>query len=211
MSWFGDVLGFEGFNAKGMLKQIKDNPARLLYGSADPFSTKVWNGILGTNDKPIVDQMGGATGDRYRDAEAAGIDTTAGKGVHNIAHVIAAAQAGGYGLGSLGVGGGASAGTGSLGGGAEAGAGAGSGGGMFSGLFGGGGAGGSGGAGGAAAGGSNWGQLIQAGAKGFGQGGGGNDAALRRQEQIAEQLRRTYEEQQRAAQALPGWVNMNGG
>lgn len=97
MSWLGNLGNFELFNAKGMLNQVKDNPARLLYGSADPFSTKVWNKILGTNDKPLIDQWGGAADHRYQEAEDAGIDTRAGRAGHNVAKTIASFYAGGYG------------------------------------------------------------------------------------------------------------------
>lgn len=101
MSWFGDVGSFEAFNAKGMLGQVKDNPARLLYGSADPFSTKVWNGLLGTNDKPIIDQFGGAADHRYEDAEEAGINTGPGKSMHTLAKAIASIYAGGAASGAM--------------------------------------------------------------------------------------------------------------
>lgn len=97
MSWLGNLGNFELFNAKGMLNQVKDNPARLLYGSADPFSTKVWNKILGTDDKPLIDQWGGAASHRYQEAEDAGIDTRAGRTGHNVAKTIASFYAGGYG------------------------------------------------------------------------------------------------------------------
>lgn len=113
MSWLGNLGNFELFNAKGMLNQVKDNPARLLYGSADPFSTKVWNKILGTNDKPLIDQWGGAADHRYQEAEDAGIDTSAGRAGHNVAKTIASFYAGGYGAdkagGLLGSGSGGSA------------------------------------------------------------------------------------------------------
>lgn len=97
MSWFGDLGQFELFNLKGMADQVKDNPFRLLYGAADPFSTKVWNKILGRDDKPLIDQWGGAAEHRYEDAENAGIDTGAGRTGHNIAKAVASFYAGGYG------------------------------------------------------------------------------------------------------------------
>lgn len=113
MSWLGDLGSFEAFNAKGMWNQIKDNPARLLYGSADPFSTKVWNKILGTDDKPLIDQWGGAADHRYEEAEDAGINTGAGKTGHGIAKAIASIYAGGAAGGAMG--GGASAASGGAG------------------------------------------------------------------------------------------------
>lgn len=120
MSWFGDLGQFELFNLKGMADQVKDNPFRLLYGAADPFSTKVWNKILGRDDKPLIDQWGGAAEHRYEDAENAGIDTGAGRTGHNIAKAVASFYAGGYGAGKAGgllggQGAGATAGTGGTG------------------------------------------------------------------------------------------------
>lgn len=102
MSWLGDLGSFEAFNLKGMMNQVKDNPARLLYGSADPFSTGVWNKILGRDDKPLIDQWGGAADHRYEEAEEAGINTGAGKTGHGIAKAIASFYAGGAGAGAMG-------------------------------------------------------------------------------------------------------------
>jgi hypothetical protein len=95
MSWLGDVGNFEYFNLGKMAQQIGENPARLLYGSADPFSTNVWNKVLGTNDKPLVDQWGGAAKQRYQEAEDAGINTGPGATMHGIARTIASFYAGG--------------------------------------------------------------------------------------------------------------------
>jgi hypothetical protein len=95
MSWLGDVGNFEYFNLGKMAQQVGDNPARLLYGSADPFSTGVWNKVLGTNDKPLVDQWGGAAKQRYQEAEDAGINTGPGATMHGIARTIAGFFTGG--------------------------------------------------------------------------------------------------------------------
>lgn len=95
MSFLGDVGSFEMFNLGAMGKQVGQNPARLLYGSADPFSTNVWNKVLGTNDKPLVDQWGGAAPQRYEEAQEAGINTGPGKTMHTIAKTIASIYAGG--------------------------------------------------------------------------------------------------------------------
>ncbi len=92
MSFLSDTLGFEGFHLKRIAKQLMDDPSRLVTG-VDPLSTGVWNTILGTHKHAIVDQMGGATGEDYKAAEAAGINTTAGHDMQDLAHVIAAAYA----------------------------------------------------------------------------------------------------------------------
>ena len=95
MSFLGDVGSFETFNLGAMGKQVGQNPARLFYGSADPFSTNVWNKVLGTNDKPLVDQWGGAAPQRYEEAQEAGINTGPGKAMHTVAKTIASMFAGG--------------------------------------------------------------------------------------------------------------------
>lgn len=117
MSFLGDVGSFEMFNLGAMGKQVGQNPARLFYGSADPFSTNVWNKVLGTNDKPLVDQWGGAAPQRYEEAQDAGINTGPGKSMHGIAKTIASIFAGGAAGGLLGGGAGA---AGSAGAGASA-------------------------------------------------------------------------------------------
>ncbi len=92
MSFLGDVLDFEKFNGKGIVKGIIKKPTRLLTG-VDPASTSLWNGLTGSKDKALVDQMGGATGSTYKAASAAGINTGPGRTMQNIAHVIAAGYA----------------------------------------------------------------------------------------------------------------------
>lgn len=104
MSFLGDVGSFEMFNLGAMGNQVKDNPARLFYGSADPFSTNMWNKVLGTNDKPLVDQWGGAAPQRYEEAQEAGINTGPGKAMHTVAKTIASMFAGGAAGGLLGSG-----------------------------------------------------------------------------------------------------------
>lgn len=104
---FGNLLNFEAFNLKNIGRKIAKNPEQLLLGAADPFSAGVWSKVTGKEYSPLVDQWGGATSDTYRDAEAAGIDTTAGKGMHNIARTVASFYAGGYGADKAGLLGGA--------------------------------------------------------------------------------------------------------
>jgi len=117
MSWLGDVGDFEYFNLGKMGQQIGDNPARMLYGSADPFSTSVWNKVLGTDDKPLVDQWGGAAKQRYQEAEDAGINTGPGATMHGIARTIASIYAGGAAGSAMGGATGASTGASGMGGG----------------------------------------------------------------------------------------------
>lgn len=127
MSFLGDALGFEGFHSKRIGKALLDNPTRLLTG-VDPLSTWGWNKVLGTHNKPIVDQMGGATGADYKAASNAGINTTAGHDMQDLAHVVAAyyGTAGLGGIGGAGAGAGADAGVGAGAGAGSVGEGAGS-------------------------------------------------------------------------------------
>lgn len=102
MSWFGDVLNFEGFNLKNIGDKISKNPEQLLLGAGDPFSAGVWSKITGKDYQPLVNQWGGATDDTYQKAEALGINTGPGKKMHGLAQGIAGLFAGNYGAGKLG-------------------------------------------------------------------------------------------------------------
>lgn len=107
------AFDFEMFNLGDMWKKIKKNPARLLYGGVDPWSTKLWNKALGKHDEPLVDQMGGPYGGHtfsafgnkdggvYKRAEERGIGTGTAGGIHDAAHVIAAMIAAQYGMGQI--------------------------------------------------------------------------------------------------------------
>lgn len=120
MSWLGDVLDFEKFNGKGIVSGIAKKPVRLIRGEVDPASTGLWNGITGSKDHALVDQMGGATGKTYSDAQASGINTGPGHKVQNVAHVIAGLIAGGELSGMAGAGGeGVASGADGVGGGAD--------------------------------------------------------------------------------------------
>jgi hypothetical protein len=118
MSTLGDILKFEGFNLKTMLKKAGDDPERLFLGAADPAGSKFWGKVTGKDYEPIVDQWGGASNDTYDKAHAAGVRTGPGKAAHGVARAVAAYFTGQW-LGGLG---GAGA-AGSGGGGAAAGGG----------------------------------------------------------------------------------------
>lgn len=94
------ALKFEAFNTKGILKDIAKNPQRLLTGAVDPLGTKITNKMFGTHYDPAVNQLGGATEQRFRDAEARGIDTGTARTLHKIAGTIAGYY-GGNALGNL--------------------------------------------------------------------------------------------------------------
>jgi hypothetical protein len=104
MGWLSDNFDFEKFHLSDMWDRIKDDPKRLLLG-VDPASTEIWNGILGRDDEPIVNFLGGpmgsgwtgmGTGGVYDRAEAEGINTKAAMGMHDVAETVAGIW-GGYG------------------------------------------------------------------------------------------------------------------
>ncbi len=104
--FLGDTLKFETFHGGRLLKEIAHNPTRLITG-VDPASTGLWNTVTGSHNKPLVDQMGGANKADYNAASNAGINTTAGHDVQDLAHVIAAYFAASGLAGAGGAGGGA--------------------------------------------------------------------------------------------------------
>lgn len=101
MSFIDDIFDFERFHGTDLWRRLRADPKRLALG-VDPLSTKLWNQILNRDDEPLVDQMGGPYGGHtisafankdggvYERARDAGIDTDAGGGMHDAAHVIAA-------------------------------------------------------------------------------------------------------------------------
>lgn len=96
MSWLGDVLRFDAFNAKGIVNNIVSNPVQSLLGADDPLSTGAWNAATGSHFKPYVDQWGGPTNETWQAARQAGINTGPASQTHGLAHLIAATEAGGY-------------------------------------------------------------------------------------------------------------------
>jgi len=94
------ALKFETFNVKNIVKDIAKNPQRLLTGAVDPLGTKITNKMFGTNYDPVVNQLGGATEQRFRDAEAKGIDTGTARTLHKVAGAVAGFY-GGNALGNL--------------------------------------------------------------------------------------------------------------
>lgn len=121
MGYISDSLDFEKFFAKDLWSGIKKDPKRLVLG-VDPASTWAWNKVLGRDDDPLVDQMGGpydgrvfsfghGNGGVYDRAQDAGINTKSASMNHDAAHLIAGAYgAAGIG-GAFGLGGGGSGGA----------------------------------------------------------------------------------------------------
>lgn len=112
MGVLSNIFDFEKFKLGNMWDKVKENPEQLLLGAGDPFSAKAWGGITGKDYEPLVDQWGGATPDDYSKAEAAGVNTRDGRGMHDLAKVIASAYAGKW---ANGLGGGGDSGTGGQG------------------------------------------------------------------------------------------------
>ncbi len=131
MGWLSDNFDFEMFNLKDMWEKIEDNPFQLMTG-VDPFATGMWNEILGRDDEPIVNVLGGpyggsskgglGSGGVYDRAQEAGIDIGPATQMHDVAEVVASYYAA-KGLGGIGGGEAAAAGGGgAAGGGAGGGA-----------------------------------------------------------------------------------------
>jgi hypothetical protein len=90
----GNTLGFELWHGKQLLKDFDVNNA---FFGVDPIGVKFGNAVTGRDDKPLVDQFGGALESRYADY---GKPTGYAKPLHDIAHVIASYY-GGQGLNNL--------------------------------------------------------------------------------------------------------------
>jgi len=88
MGWFKDLVGFETFFSKKSFKSILSDPSRLITG-VDPFSTKLWNGILGTDKKPIVNQLGGPNSRYFQQYADEGGNPTAGQQFGAVADAVA--------------------------------------------------------------------------------------------------------------------------
>lgn len=89
MSFFSDLFGGVVQHGKDVFGGFKDNPFRALIGSADPFSTDVWNMVLGRDDKPLVSQYGGTTEEQFARMDAEGKNTGPKRQVDGIADMIA--------------------------------------------------------------------------------------------------------------------------
>jgi hypothetical protein len=83
-----NVVGFELGHGRDILRDVWHDPSRLLTG-VDPLSTRLWNGVLGTDNQPLVNQLGGATEQRYADAEARGQDTGLARTLQGVAGTVA--------------------------------------------------------------------------------------------------------------------------
>jgi hypothetical protein len=99
--YFDSLNAFEMSQLSDWGEKFKRNPEQLLIGAGDPFSAKMWNGILGTDYQPYVNQYGGPTKESYQSAEEKGVDTSNSQGSHQVAQAIASYY-GGEALGELG-------------------------------------------------------------------------------------------------------------
>lgn len=101
------AAGFELWHGKKILKGLK--PRHLLFG-IDPLSTKLSNKVLGRNDDPLVNQLGGATNNRYEQyGDETGRDPGYAPQLQKVANTIAGYYGGkaigglaGQGAGALG-------------------------------------------------------------------------------------------------------------
>lgn len=101
MGFLDDLFDFEKSHLKTLTGGIFDDPKRLLLG-VDPLSTKMWNEVLGRDDRALVSQFGGPTEKDYQDAIDAGVDIGAAQGFHTVAEAIASIYGGGAAAGALG-------------------------------------------------------------------------------------------------------------
>ena len=101
LKWFKSVLSFEKEHLSYIANLIAKDPERLLIGAIEPFSTGLWNTILGTDYEPIVGQLGQATEGAYVYAEERGVDTGPGRSMQGVATLIAGFYAGQYGMQQL--------------------------------------------------------------------------------------------------------------
>jgi hypothetical protein len=113
MGWLKKLVGFENNFTKNLLGDIASDPSRLLTG-VDPFSTAAWNGVLGTDNQPLVNAFGSPDQQYYDRAAADGIDTGPAGQLHGVADVVAGAFAA-NGLAGIGGGAGGAAGAGTAG------------------------------------------------------------------------------------------------
>jgi len=98
----GESLDFEVFQLDKWWEMIKEDPERLLMGSADPLGAELWGGVTGKDYEPMVNVWGGPTEETFAEAGEAGIDTGTAEDIHAIAEGIAQAYTLNWGLGEMG-------------------------------------------------------------------------------------------------------------
>lgn len=106
MGFLSNLVGFQNSFTKNLGSDILSNPTRLITG-VDPASTKLWNTVLGTDNKPLVNYFGSPGEQYYEKAQAEGIDTGAASKFHAVADTIAgiygaSGLSGSLGFGNLG-------------------------------------------------------------------------------------------------------------
>jgi hypothetical protein len=111
----GSLFKFENLFSKGIGRDVLHDPSRLLTG-VDPASTGIWNKVLGTDKKPLVNAFGSPGEQYYQEANSKGIDTGSARGFHHVADAVAAYY-GAQGLAGIGGGGGEAGAGGETGGG----------------------------------------------------------------------------------------------
>lgn len=99
MSFLNDIVDYQKFLGKAVLRKWKDDPERALLGINTPFESKMWGGVTGKDYEPTVDMFGGDTKQQQDAAAASGIRTGPGESMHDIARAVTSFYAGGYGAG----------------------------------------------------------------------------------------------------------------
>ena len=88
MGWLKKLVGFENSFSVDIAKDIISDPTRLITG-VDPLSTKVWNGVTGSDNKALVNVWGSPGEQYYESAAAKGIDVGPARQFHAVADTIA--------------------------------------------------------------------------------------------------------------------------
>jgi hypothetical protein len=98
----GDIFSFEKSAMGDRADLIKKDWWRVPLGILDEGGTKIWSTVLNKDMEPVVDYYGGTTKQNVRNAQAKGINTGPGEGMHDIARMITSIFAGNYGASKLG-------------------------------------------------------------------------------------------------------------
>jgi hypothetical protein len=94
-SFADNVVGGGLDELKNLGNHFRSSPTQLLTG-VDPAATKLWNGALGTSNKPWVDQWGGETKQDTQASANRGVNMEDSGYMSTLAHMISSYYAGGY-------------------------------------------------------------------------------------------------------------------
>jgi len=97
ISNFGDgVVDANLDELRNLGNHFGKNPAQVFYSGADPFSTKVWNGVTGQHNTPFLNTWGGETNQDFQNSANRGVNTEGHQYLSALANAIAGYQAGSW-------------------------------------------------------------------------------------------------------------------